>query len=311
MLKNKNNASFATLAKRDWRKHKSLYLMFLPVLLYYLIFHYKPMYGAIIAFQNFNPSKGILDSQWVGFKHFTDFFNSYHFIRVLKNTLVISVTNIILGFPAPILLALLLNEIKSKRFSKIVQTITYMPHFISLVVIAGMIKEFTSSNGLITQFMMHYFNFEQVALLTKKDLFVPIYVLSDMWQSVGWSSIIYLAALSGVNQELYEAAKIDGAGHFRQVINITIPSIIPTIITLFILRMGTVLNVGFEKIILLYNPSIFDTADVISSYVYRKGLQELSWSYSTAVGLFNSVINVFLLVSANFLSKKACDSSLW
>lgn len=304
-------AGFFKRAGRDIRKNKGVYIMFLPVLLFYIIFMYKPMYGALIAFQNYVPAKGMLGSDWVGFKHFIDFFESYHFTRVFKNTLVISISSLVIGFPAPIILALLLNELKSRKFSRVVQTITYMPHFISLVVVAGMIKDFTSSQGFITEFLVTVFHMERTALLTKPDLFVPIYVLSDVWQSVGWGSIVYLAALSSVDQELYEAARIDGAGHFRQVISITLPCIIPTIVIMFILRMGSVLNVGFEKIILLYNPSTFETADVISSFVYRKGLQERNWSYSTAVGLFNSVINVIMLVSANFLSRKVCDTSLW
>ena len=210
----------------------------------------------------------------------------------------------------PIILALMLNEVKSKAFSKTVQTISYLPHFISMVVICGMIKEFTAAEGLITNIIVS-FGGEGGALLNKPNMFVPIYVFSDIWQQVGWSSIIYIAAITGVDQSLYEAAQIDGAGRIRQTWSITLPSILPTIMILLIMRIGSLLNVGFEKIILLYNPAIYDTSDVISTYVYRKGILEFNFSYSTAVGLFNSVVNLILVVSANYLSKKTTESSLW
>jgi putative aldouronate transport system permease protein len=291
-------------------ENKSLYVMILPVLLYYAIFCYKPMYGAIIAFKEFNPGKGIWGSPWVGFQHFTDFFQGMYFWRVLKNTVLISITSIIFGFPAPIILALLINELKSRYFKKAVQTISYMPHFISLVVVAGMITEFTQDNGVIT-YLLSLIGFEKVSMLTKPGLFLPIYVISGIWQEIGWGSIIYLAALAGIDQQLYEAAKIDGAGKWKQTLYVTVPCLMPTIMIMFILRMGGIMNVGFEKIILLYNPGIYDTADVISSYVYRKGIQEFSWSFSTAVGLFNSVINFFFLIIFNWISRKFNDSSLW
>jgi len=214
--------------------NKSVYVMVIPVLLYYFIFHYKPMYGAIIAFKEFTPGKGIWGSPWVGFKQFESFFNSFYFGRTLKNTVVISLTSIVLGFPAPIILALLINEINSKAFRKTVQTITYMPHFISLVVVCGLIRDFVSSEGLITRFF-GLFGFPQVSMLSKPELFVPIYVLSDIWKEVGFSSIIYLAALTGIDQELYEAAIIDGAGRWKQTLNVTLPGLMPTIVVLFIL----------------------------------------------------------------------------
>lgn len=296
--------------RKDFKKNKELYLLALPVLAFYFIFHYKPMYGAMIAFKDFIPIKGIVGSPWVGFKHFQDFFGSYFFLRVIKNTLTISVTSIVLGFPAPIILALLINELRKKAFSRIVQTITYLPHFISLVVICGLIKEFTSDTGLIST-ILGVFTGRAENLLNFPKYFVPIFVGSDIWQGVGYGSIIYLAALSGIDQELYEAASIDGSGKFGQLINITIPGILPTIIIMLILRIGGVLNVGFEKIILLYNPAIYSTSDVISSLVYRKGLQEFDYSFSSAVGLFNSAINCLFLFSANWLSRKFNDTSLW
>lgn len=295
---------------KDFKRNKYRYLIILPVIAYYLIFCYKPMYGAIIAFKDYNPSLGILDSPWVGFKHFMDFFNSFYFWRVLKNTIVISIATLLFGFPAPILLALLINELTNRHYKKFVQTVSYIPHFISLVVVCSMIKEFTMDSGIINDFMA-WLGFPRVTMLNEKEYFVPIYVISGIWQQMGWDSIIYLAALSGVNKELYEAASIDGAGRVKQIFSITIPSILPTIVTMLLLKIGGILNVGSEKIILLYNEATYETADVISSYVYRKGLQEFNWSYSTAVGLFNSIINFILLIFANKASKKLTETSLW
>jgi len=296
--------------KDDFQRNRALYLMALPVLAFYIIFHYVPMYGAIIAFKDFSPMKGILGSEWIGIQHFKDFFGSIYFSRILFNTLNISISTLIFGFPTPIILALLINELRSKVFSRTVQTVTYMPHFVSLVVICGLIKEFTLDTGVVNQ-VLSVFGWKPVSMLNKPELFVPIYVISNIWQEVGWGSIIYLAALTGIDPQLYEAAKIDGAGRFKQLIHITIPGILPTIVILLILRMGRLLNVGFEKIILLYNPAIYETADVISSFVYRKGLLEFNWSYSAAVGLFNSVINFFMLWSSNWLSRRLKGESLW
>lgn len=295
---------------KDFKINKVLYLMLLPVVAYYIIFHYKPMYGAIIAFKDFSPAKGIMGSPWAGLKHFHEFFTDFYFLRILKNTLVISISSLVFSFPAPIILALLINELKSKWFSRTVQTISYMPHFISLVVICGMIKQFTSDTGVIT-YLLSLFGFERVTMLSQPELFVPVYVASGIWQEIGWGAIIYLASLAGIDQELYEASRIDGAGRWRQTVHITLPGIAPTIIILLILRMGSILSVGFEKIILLYNAGVYETADVISSYVYRKGLQEFNWSFSSAVGLFNSVINFLMIVFANWLSRRVNETSLW
>lgn len=310
MGKRADGLGFGQRAARDFKINKGLYLMVLPVIAYYVIFHYKPMYGAIIAFKDFNPLLSIAKSPWVGFKHFSDFFSGYYFWRTLKNTLVISVNTLVFGFPAPIIFALLLNELRNRYFKRTVQTITYMPHFISLIVICGMIKEFTMDAGAITQFL-GFFGFGKSTLLYKPGAFVPIYVLSEIWQQVGWESIIYLAALSSIDLEQYEAAAIDGAGRWKQMIHVTLPGIMPTVMVLLILRVGRLLSVGYEKIILLYNPAIYQTADVISSFVYRKGLQEFNWSYASAVGIFNSVINLTLLIIANWLSKKTNKHSLW
>ena len=302
--------SWTKIVSRDFRLNKSLYLMALPIIIFYIAFHYVPMYGAIIAFKNYRPQLGISGSHWIGFEHFINFFTSPSFKNILINTVRISFSSIIFGFPAPIILALLLNELKNARFAKFVQNITYMPHFISLVVICGMIRDFTMDSGVIG-YIMSLFGNEPQTLLNYPRYFVPIYVLSEIWQGVGWGSIVYLAALTGVDTTLYEAARIDGANKWKQLIHITIPSIMSTIIVMLILRVGNILSVGFEKIILLYNDSTLSVADVISTYVYRKGLIDLSWSFSAAVGLFNSVINFAFLLATNYFSKKTNDVGLW
>lgn len=310
--KTRSVSYFPRLA-RDLRKNFDAYLLIIPAILIYLLFAYKPMYGVIIAFKNFSPAAGILGSGWAdqfGMQNFIDFFGSYYFWRLLKNTVVISVTSILFGFPAPIILALLLNEIRNEKFKRAVQTISYMPHFISLVVVCGLIKILTSNTGVVVQ-LMSSFGFDPVSLLSRPQYFVPVYVLSGIWQEIGWGSIIYLAALTGIDPGLYEAARIDGAGRWRQTLHVTLPGISSTIIILLLFRLGSVMSVGYEKIILLYNEGIYDTADVISSFVFRKGLQQYQWSYSTAVGLFNSIINFVLIVFFNRISRKLSEVSLW
>lgn len=302
--------SFGRRCREDFLRNRTLYFLFIPVLLYYLLFCYWPMYGAVIAFKDFMPGKGILGSQWVGLKHFRTFFENVYFGRLMRNTLTISITSILFGFPAPIVLALLINELRSKPFAKTVQTISYLPHFVSLVVICGLIKDFTADRGIIND-LVAAFGGNRVTMLNKPEYFVPIYVISDIWQEVGWGSIIYLAALSGIDPQLYEAATVDGAGKIRQLIHITLPGLMPTIMIMLILRLGNVMNVGYEKIILLYNSAIYDTSDVIATYVYRKGVLETNYSFSTAVGLFNSLINFVILLLANRLSNRATGTGLW
>ena len=306
---NKEHRFYSTL-KRDLKTNKGLYLIVLIPMIYYIIFHYIPMYGIIIAFKQYIPAFGIIGSPWVKFKHFTDFFTNIYFWRLIKNTFRISFSGILFGFPAPIILALLINELTNKKFVRIAQTITYLPHFISLVVICGMITTFLGTNGFINN-IVTLVSKDTTSLLMKPEYFTSIYVISDIWQGVGWGSIIYFAALTNIDQSLYEACEIDGGGRVRQVINITLPGILPTIVIMFILRMGSVLNVGFEKVILLYNEVTLEKADVISSYVYRKGLGEGNYSYATAVGLFNSVVNITFLFLTNAICKKYTDSSLW
>lgn len=302
--------SYGARLKKDMKKNRLLYLMVLPVLIWYALFTYLPMYGVTIAFQQFEPSLGYFKSPWVGLRNFKDFFSSIYFLRLLRNTLKISLTNILFGFPAPIILALLINELRNKYFVKTVQTVTYLPHFISLVVVCGMVKSFTGTGGIITEFVAGLTGNEK-SLLMRPECFVPLYVITDIWQTVGWGSIIYISALSGIDTQLYEACEIDGGGKFIQMLNVTIPGILPTIIIMLILRMGQVLNVGYEKIILLYNSSIYETADVISSFTYRKGLQEFNWSYGSAVGVFNSAVNILFLILTNSISRRISETSLW
>jgi putative aldouronate transport system permease protein len=295
----------------NYKKNKAIYWMALPVVLYFLLFKYVPMYGAIIAFKDFTVGQGIWGSDWVGFKHFSDFFNSYYFWRILGNTLILSLYQLLFGFPAPILLALLLNELKSEIFKRSVQTISYIPHFISIVVICGMVVDFSARDGLFNT-IIEFFGGQSSALLSEPGNFRTIYTASSVWQELGFSTIIYLAALSAINPELFDAAKVDGASRIRQVWHITLPGIIPMIVILLILRIGGLMEIGFEKIILLYNPNVYETADVISTFVYRKGISESTqFSYTTAVGLFQSVVNFILLLSANRLSKALSDNKLF
>ncbi|MEC0227534.1 ABC transporter permease [Paenibacillus alba] len=285
--------------------------MLLPVVIYYIVFLYFPMYGLQIAFKNFTPAKGIWGSEWVGFKHFISFYQSYYFWRLLRNTVMISLYELVFGFPAPILLALLLNELRNRIFKNLVQSVTYLPHFISIVVVAGMMVDFLSGDGLINQ-LTGMFGIPSVSFLIVPDWFRSVYVSSGIWQGVGWGSIIYLAAIAGIDPSLYEAAKTDGAGRFRQIMHITIPGILPTVIIMLILRFGTLLAGGsLEKILLLYNSTTYETADVISTFVYRRGLLQMDYGFSAAVGLFNNIMNFILLVSANAISRRINNTSLW
>jgi putative aldouronate transport system permease protein len=296
---------------RDWSRNKYIYLMLLPVVIYYIVFLYFPMYGLQIAFKNFTPAKGIWGSEWVGFKHFISFYQSYYIWRLLRNTVMISLYELVFGFPAPILLALLLNELRNRVFKNFVQSVTYLPHFISIVVVAGMMVDFLAGDGLINK-LTGMFGIPSVSFLIVPEWFRSIYVSSGIWQGVGWGSIIYLAAIAGIDPSLYEAAKTDGAGRFRQIMHITIPGILPTVIIMLILRFGTLLAGGsLEKILLLYNSTTYETADVISTFVYRRGLLQMDYGFSAAVGLINNIMNFILLVSANAISRRINDTSLW
>ncbi|NOU67658.1 ABC transporter permease subunit [Paenibacillus sp. LMG 31461] len=301
---------FRTL-QSDLRRNKYIYLMLLPVVVYYFIFLYMPMYGLQVAFKDFVPSKGIWHSDWVGFKHFIAFFNSYYFVRIFRNTVLLSLYEILFNFPAPIVLALLLNELRQRFFKGIVQSITYLPHFISVVVVAGMMVDFLSTKGLVNQ-LTDWFGIAPISFLLKAEWFRSIYISSGVWQGVGWGSIIYLAAMSGIDPSLYEASRVDGAGRVRQVWNITIPGIMPTVVILLILRIGHLMAGGsLEKIMLLYNSNTYETADVISTFVFRRGLLQFDFGFSAAIGLLNNIINFIMLLSANALSRRLSDHKLW
>jgi len=308
--KSSEHKSLTNRMKTGFLRDKELLIMLIPVVVYFFVFHYLPMYGATIAFREYSPARGFANSPWVGFRHFTRFFNSVLFTRLMVNTIYLNVLTLVWGFPAPIILALLLNEVKLRWFKNSIQTITYLPHFISLVVIIGLLREFSITTGLLND-IRDFWGLNRVPMLQFPEFFRSLYVSSEIWQTIGWNSIIYLAALSGVDTELYEAAKIDGANRWKQTIHVTLPGIQSTIIILLILRMGRMFTVGFEKIILMYNPSTYSVADVISTFVYRSGLIEMNFSFSTAVGLFNSLLNFAMLILANRLSRRFSETSLW
>ena len=294
----------------NYRQNKLLYWMILPVLIYVFIFSYIPMFGLIMSFQDYSLTKGIWGSKWVGLKNFKDFFGGMYFGRTLGNTLILSGLDLLICFPAPILLALMLNEVGNMRFKRTIQTVSYMPHFISMVVVAGLIKEFCSSTGPLAQ-MAQLWGGEARNYLSDPANFRGIFTMSSVWQTIGFNSIVFLAALAGVDMQQYEAAKIDGANRLQQMWHVTLPGIAPTIIIMLILRCGLIMNVNFEKVLLLYSPSTYETADVISTYVYRVGIIKQKIGYSTAVGLFNSVASLILVLSSNWLSNKLTDSGLF
>ncbi|RKN85177.1 ABC transporter permease [Paenibacillus ginsengarvi] len=300
--------------RRGWksiRKNWELYLFVLPTMAYFIIFHYFPMYGVQIAFRDYTPSLGIWGSPWVGLEHLKRFFDSYYFWTLIKNTLGISLYELVVGFPVPILLALALNELRDGAFKKWVQTVTYAPHFISVVVMAGMIIAFTSPGSGLINLAIKAFGGEPVPFLTEPGWFKSVFVLSGVWQSMGWGTIIYLAALAGVDPQQHEAAMIDGATRFQRVWHINLPSIVPTMVILLILNVGSFMSVGFEKVFLLQNPLNLESSDVISTYVYRSGLVQGQFSFSAAIGLFNSVINFILLLTVNRIAKRLNETSLW
>ena len=296
--------------KRIW-KNWQLYLFVFPALTAVVIFSYVPIYGVQIAFKNFVPTKGIWGSEWVGFDHFVRFFDSYFFWDVIGNTLGISVYSLLVGFPIPILLALGLNELRNGMFKKTVQTITYAPYFISVVVMSGIIIAFLSPETGIVNRIIALFGAEPIPFLSEAKWFKTVYVLSDVWQNMGWGTVIYMAALAGIDPQQHEAAIVDGASRLRRIWHINLPGIAPTMTILLILSTGNMLNVGFEKILLLQNQLNLDSSDVISTYVYRSGLRQAQYSFSSAVGLFNSVINFIVLIAVNRFARKRSDTSLW
>ncbi|WP_419872433.1 ABC transporter permease [Candidatus Pristimantibacillus sp. PTI5] len=308
----KAKSSTLSFIKKELIRNKYVYLMLIPVVAYYLIFSYAPMYGLLMAFQkSYSPIKGIMEGKWIGFDNFTMFFESYYFWRIIKNTLILSFYSIAFGFPAPIVLALLLNEVRLKWFKSTVQTVSYMPHFISVVVVVGMLKTFSALDGGLFNVIRGFFDLQPVMFLAEADMFRPMYILSNIWQGAGWASIIFLAALSGIDPQLYEAAKMDGAGRWKQLMHITLPGILPTIVVMLILRLGAVMNSDFQKILLMQTAPTYETSDVISTFVYRSGILEGNYTYSTAIGLINGVINFSLLLLANHISRKVNSTSLW
>ncbi|WP_199614251.1 ABC transporter permease [Paenibacillus alkalitolerans] len=306
----------ATSRRADWRRtaKKALpyYAMFLLPFIYYAIFRYAPVImGVVLSFMDYNVYKGILSSPWAGFKHFLDFFDSIYFARLIRNTLMLNLLNLIIVFPAPIIFALLLNEVRSAWVKRSVQTISYLPHFVSTVIVASMAVTFLSpSVGLVNNLLVQ-FGAERTAFLQKPEYFWSIYTLIDLWKTLGWSAILYFAALTGINTDLYEAARMDGANRWKQAWHVTLPGIAPTIIILLLLKIGHMLETGYELIILLYNPNTYVTADVIGSYVYRRGILEANYSFASAVGLFQSVMGLVLLVIANKLARKYSETSIW
>lgn len=293
------------------RNDRALVFMMLPGLIFYIVFHYVPMYGVWMAFTKFNLSKPILASDFVGFKWFIEFFNSYFFWRLLRNTLVISLLNLVWGFPLPIFLALMLHEMKNQRVKRFVQTVSYLPHFISTVVIVGIMATALSPNGGIVNTLIENSGGKAINFMGSASWFRGLYVGSGVWASFGWNSIIYLAALTAVDPSLYEAARIDGANRFQQIIHVSLPCIMPTIVILLIMQLGRTMSVGYEKIILMYSPAIYEKADVISTYVYRRGITGGEYSFGAAVGLFNNVVNMALLLTVNAISRRVNEVSLW
>lgn len=300
----------ASLGRRMLERWQ-LYLMVLPAVLALVIFAYKPMYGVLIAFKDYRMRVGVWGSPWVGFDNFVRLFNSYWFPIILKNTLTLSVLSLVIGFPIPIILALLVNEVSNEKVKKTFQTVSYAPHFISTVVVCGMITMFLSPTSGIINKVVEAFGGERIAFMQEPTMFKWIYVISGIWQSSGWNSVIYFAALSGVDKQLLEAAEIDGANRFQRMIHINFPVLVPTIMVLFILQCGQLLSVGYEKTYLLQNSTNLTGSEIISTYVYKLGLEQADFEFSTATGLFNSVVNCVILVTMNTLSKRITKNSLW
>lgn len=296
---------------KNIKRYSSLYALLMVPLVWYIVFKYLPMYGLQIAFKRFNPSLGITGSPWAGMTYFKQFFGSYYFGDVLWNTISLSLFTMLIGFPMPIILALLINEIKSIKFRKIIQNITYMPNFLSVVVIVSMLTLFSNKDYGLFNKLTGFFGTASVDFMSKPSCFQPLYVFSNVWQFMGFNAIIYIAALAGVDQELYEAASIDGATRMQKIIHISIPCIMSTILIMFIMRIGNLMSVGFEKVLLMQNSVTLSSSEIISTFIYKNGIQKGQFSYSTAVGMFNSIINFILLISANYISKKTTKTGLW
>ncbi|WP_257452222.1 ABC transporter permease [Paenibacillus soyae] len=290
---------------KEYRKHKFLFLMLVPILAWYGIFHYGPLYGIMLAFKDFSPVKGIWGSDWVGLEHFKYlFYQSPDFARIFRNTVLISLYNIVFGFPAPIILVLMLNEVRSSLFKRFAQSISYVPHFFSWVILSGIIIVMLSPSEGPVNYILHLFGAEPIYFLADPEYFRPTLVVTNIWKEIGWGTIIYLAALSGIDPTLYEAAVIDGAGRWKKMWHITIPSILPVVSIMFILSLGGILNAGFDQIFNLYSPVVYEVADVLDTFVYRAGIQQSQFGLTTAVGLFKNVIGIALVLGTNFIVKR-------
>lgn len=293
--------------KREWQ----IYLLLAPTVIWFLLFLYKPMYGLQIAFKDYSVFRGIADSPWVGFQHFITLFENDQFLRAIRNTVYISAASLVFGFPVPIILALMFNEILNVKYKRTAQTIVYLPHFISAVIIAGIvITAFSPSTGVVN-LMLRAMGYDAIYFLTKPEWFRPIFVGTGIWQEAGFNSIVFLAAIAGVNPSLYESAVVDGASRWQMMWRITLPCILPTVIIMLIIRIGNILEVGFEMIIMLYQPATYETADVISTFIYRQGLQAAQYDLAAAAGLFNAVIAFILVMTANRISRRVSSTSLW
>lgn len=309
--KTKQVSSLKMLGKQ-FKGSWMLTLMILPGVIYYIIFHYVPMYGILIAFQNYKLGSSMIAGPWVGFKHFITFFQHQYLFRLVKNTLIINIYQVLFSFPVPILLALMLNEVRNRKIKNFVQTVSYLPHFISMVAVAGMLTVLLSpENGIVNILLVNIFGIEPVYFLASTKWYRTVYILSDIWKTAGYGSVVYLAALSSVPLELYEAATLDGASRLQKTIHVSIPSILPTIIIMLILKLGGIMSLGVDKSLLLQTPITYGVSDVISTFVYRRGLENAEYSFASAVGLFNSVINALMLAGANAVSRKLSDTALW
>lgn len=307
LLKNKQNTSFFT----NYYKHRYLFLMLLPALIHFFVFRYMPIYGAQIAFKDFYPLKGIWESQWVGFEHFAAMFKGRYFLPVLRNTLLISTYKLLVGFPAPIILAIMLNEVKKMHFKKVIQTISYLPHFISWVVLAGIVIEFLSPSRGPINILLQSIGAKPIFFVAEEAWFRSVLVVSSVWKGIGWGSIIYLAAVTGIDPALYEVADIDGAGRLRKIWNVTLPGLMPVMIIMFIFAIGKIITDDFDQIYNLYNINVYSVGDVIATYTYREGLGHMNYSYSTAVGLFKNVISFSLVLSTNYLARRVNEHALF
>lgn len=298
-------------AFKHMKRDRQLLILFAPCLLFYLLFRYGPLYGLIIAFKDYSVFTGVWGSDWVGFKYFIQFFTNQDFWLLFRNTFLLGIYTLVFGFPFPILLAILLNEVRLAWFKKSVQTLSYLPAFLSVVIVCSMIIDFLSpTSGLLNQ-LLAALGFPKKYFLVDPNWFRPIYVISDIWEKIGYEAIIYLAAIAGINPTLYEAAKVDGASRFRMMRHITLPGLMPTLLVMFILKTGSMIRIGYEKVLLLYNPLTYEVSDVFSTYVYRKGLLESNYSYAAAVGMFEALVAMVMLLGANYISKRIGGNGLW